>query len=215
MPSTSALARLLTVQLGGYARAHQDTTDLSRIRIVDSAQPRRKNISNASNVFLIVEKLPVYAGSCRTMARGEIRDLEQAGIILLLRSSSGLVLHVELSGAGKRLKVTRVSTGAIAKDLKRAIQRTSKQFTARSKGSELRILRVAGMHVSAVWVHRSKERGGDAFVPYTPNFAGLRLGRTYKLHRIESLLKKHATYMILRWYDRYEKSLAPLKSQRR
>jgi len=68
------------------------------------------------------------------------------------------------------------------------------------------------MHVSAVWVHHPKRHGTDVFVPYTPNFAGLRLGQTYKLHRIELLLKKHATQMILRWYERYEKSLTQVKT---
>jgi len=206
------LEKLLKAQLGGYARVHLDAGDLPHIRVVDSAQTRRKNISKASNVFLIEEKLPVYTGSCGTMARGGIRDLKQAGMILLLRSSSGLAFHVEMGGPGKQLAVTRVSTGAIAKDLGKAIQRTGKRFTTRSRGLELRVFRVAGMHVSAVWVHHPKKQDADAFVPYTPNFAGLRLGQTYKLHRIESLLKKHATHMILRWYDRYEKSLTQPKA---
>jgi hypothetical protein len=212
VPSAKVLEKLLKAQLGGHARVHLGAADLPNIRFVDSAQIRGKKALKASNVFSIVEQLPVYAGSCGTMARGGIRDLKQAGMILLVRASSGLAFHVELGGTDEQLAVTRVSTGAIAKDLERAIQRTGKQLTARSRGSALRVFRVAGMHVSAVWVHRPKKPGADVFVPYTPNFAGLRLGQAYKLHRIESLLKKHATHMILRWYDRYEKSLTQPKA---
>ena len=66
------------------------------------------------------------------------------------------------------------------------------------------------MHLSAVWLRRSNKHLADVFVPYTPNFAGMRLGRTCKRHRTESLLKKHALQMILRWYERYERGLNQL-----
>jgi hypothetical protein len=206
------LEKLLKAQLGGHIRVHLDGGELTQIHVVDSAKSRGKGIPKASNVFLIVEKLPVYAGSCGIIVRSGIRDLKQTGMILLVRSSSGLVLHVELGELDKQLAVTRVSTGAIAKDLERAIQGTSKRSTTRGRNSELRIFRLAGMHVSAVWVHHPKRHSADVFVPYTPNFARLRLGQIYKLHRIEALLKKHAVHMILRWYDRYEKSLARPKA---
>jgi hypothetical protein len=208
----SALEKLLKAQLGDYVRTHVAASERPHIRVVDSPHAPRRKLSKESNVFFIVEKLPIYAGSCGTMVRGGIRDVKQAGMILLVRSSSGLSLHVELRGLGRQLAVVRVSTGAIATDLEKAIQSTSKRHTRRSTGAELRVFRIAGMHVSAVWAHRPKKRGTDVFVPYTLNFAGLRLGRTYKLHRIESLMKKHATNMILRWYDRYEKSVTQPKS---
>ena len=203
----SALERLLTAQLGEYARVHLDASELSHIRVVDSTHTRGKSISKAPNVFLIEEKLPVYSGSCGALARAGIIDLKQAGTILLVRSSSGLAFHVELGGPSKQTTVTRVTTGAIAKDLEKSIQETGKQFARRSRGSELRVLRVAAMHLSAVWVHHPKKQGADVFVPYTPNFVNLRLRQTYKLHRMQALLKKYAANMILRWYDRYEKGL--------
>jgi hypothetical protein len=212
---STTMEKLLKAQLVGHVKVHLDAGDLPQIRVVDSVQTRVKNISKASNVFVIVEKLPVYAGSCGTMARVGIRDLKQAGIILLVRSSSGLAFHVELVGSGKQLAVTRVSTGVIARDLEKAVQCTSRRSGRRGGDSELRIFRVAGMHLSAVWVHHPKKQDADVFVPYTPNFVSLRLGRNYKLHRVESLLKKHATNMILRWYDRYEKSLPQSRSLRR
>jgi hypothetical protein len=208
----TTLEKLLTTQLVGHVEVHLNSIELPQIRVVDSVQAQGKSISRASNVFLIVEKLAIYVGSCGTMARGGIRDLNQAGMILLVRYSSGLALHVELSGHGKQLAVTRVSTGAIAKDLEKAIQQTRKRFATGGRGLELRVLRVAGMHLSTVWVHHPKKHSADVFIPYTPNFAGLSLGRTYKLHRIESLLKRHATHMILRWYDRYEKSFTQPKA---
>ena len=214
MPSARVLEKLLKEQFGEHARVHLATGDLPRIRFVNSAQIRGKKASKASNVFSIIEQLPIYAGSCGSVVRAGIGDLKQAGMILLVRSSSGLPFHVELGGSGEQLAVTRVSTGAIAKDLEKSIQRAGKQPRARGKGLELRVFRVAGMHVSAVWLHRPKYPGADVFVPYTPNFAGLRIGQTYGLHRIESLLKKQATHMILRWYDRYEKSLTQPKAQR-
>jgi hypothetical protein len=212
--SVSVLERLLKAQLGEYIRVHPDTRELSLTRVVDS-HGRGKSIAKGAGVFLIEDKLPIYVAMCGSLARKGIRDLNQAGMILLVRSSSGLAFHVELGGVGTQMAVTRVSTGKIAKDLENSMQKTGKQSARRSKGSELRVFRIAAMHVSAVWLHHSKKRGADVFVPYTPNFAGLRLRQSYKLHRIEKLLKKHATSMILRWYDRYEKNLTQPKSQTR
>jgi hypothetical protein len=210
VPST--LEKLLKGQLAGHARVHLNAGELHRIGAGDLPHSQRTNVAKETDVSVIVEKLPVFSGSCGTMALGEIHDLKQAGMILLVTSSSGQYFHVELSGPGKQPAVTRVSSGAISKDLRRAIQRTATRSTTRRNNLELRVLRVAAMHVSAVWVHHPKRPSADVFVPYTPTFAGLRLGYTYKFHRIQSLLKKHATHMILRWYDRYEKSRTELKA---
>jgi hypothetical protein len=68
------------------------------------------------------------------------------------------------------------------------------------------------MHLSVVWVHHPKRGGADTFIPYTPNFAGLRLGRPYNLPRMERLLKEQATQMILRWYEGYEKTITQPKA---
>lgn len=198
----TSLNKLLKAQLAGHAKLHLHTQALPA-RIVSSGG----NEKSPSDDFRIDEKLVVYTGSCGAMARGELRDLKRSGMILLVKTSSKLGFHVEVGGADKEGAVNRVSTGAIVQDLEKAIQRARKRSPTRVKGSELRILRVPGMHVSAVWVHHPKRRTADVFVPYALNFAGLRSGHTYKRERIESLLKKQATQMILRWYDRYEKSL--------
>lgn len=207
----SKLKKLLKAQLGGHIGAHIGGGELHHARIVDSVRTPGKKISKVSNVFLVVEKLPVYVGSCRAMARERFQDLNRAGMILLVKSPSGVLFHVEVEGTAKEPKVSRVSSGAIATDLEKSIRNVGKRHTSGSRDQELRLLRVASLHMSAVWVHYPKKHATDLFVPYTPNFAGLRLGRIYKLHRFELLLKNHATQMILRWYDRYEKRLAERK----
>jgi hypothetical protein len=208
----NVLEKLLKAQLGEHARVHLGARDLPLIRVVSSPRTRGRNVAKAPDTFSIVEKLLVYTGSCGTIARGGFHDLKHSGVILLVRSGLGLDFHVEMVGHGKELAVSRVSTGATARDLGKAILSISKQSARGSSGSELRIFRVAGMHVSAVWVHHPKKWSADVFVPYTPNFAGLRLGQAYTPHRLKALLKKQATLMILRWYDRYEKSLTRPKA---
>jgi hypothetical protein len=206
------LQKLLQEQLGGHARLHLDTPDLPPIRVLHSVKKQGKKSARPSHVFDIVAKLEVHSGTCGMVARMGIGDLKPAGTILLVRSSSGLPFHVELGGFGNHRAVTRVSSGGTAKDLEKAIRRARAMPEDRGKRSDLRVLRVPAMHLSAVWVHHPKRPGADTFIPYTTNFAGLGIGRTHSLKRTERLLKQHATQMILRWYEGYEKTIKQPKA---
>jgi len=197
----TSLKTLLKSQLEGHAKLHLHGQP-PQAHVVSSG--RHEN--SASDAFRINDKLVVYTASCGAMARGEIQSLKRDGIVVLVTTSSGLAFHVEVGGSDKERSLTRVSSGAIVRDLEKAIRRASKRSSARGSKSVLQILRVPSMHVSAVWVHHPKKSIADVFVPYTANFATLRPGRTYKLQRIQFLLKKEAIRMILRWYNRYEKS---------
>jgi len=206
-PTAKAVATLLEGHFRGHFRLHMHTDDTKQLRVLSSDQARGKPVQD-SNVLKIERKLQVYLASCGSAARNDFSDLKETGMIVFVRSSSGTTLHVELTGHGEDLAVSRVSSGVIVKELERAIQGATERSTRRRRGSELRVLRVPSMHVSAIWMHHSKKQDTDVFVPYTPNFARLQAGRAYNLHRIQSLLKRRAIEMILHWYDRYEKRLA-------
>ena len=205
-PTTKAVATLLERLFGGHLRLHTRADDSRQLRVLSSGQARGKAPKEA-NVLRIERKLRIYSASCGSVARDDFGDLNEAGMIVLLKSSSGTTFHVELTGHGEDLAIGRVSSGVIAKELERAIQRASEPSTRTRRGPELRVLRVPSMHLSAIWMHRAKKQDSDVFVPYTPNFARLQVGRAYHLNRIRSLLRRRATEMILRWYDRYEKGL--------
>jgi hypothetical protein len=156
-------------------------------------------------------KLEVYSSTCGSVARTGIEDVKRSGTILLVRSSAGEPFHVELAGSGKQLAVTRVSSGGTAKDLEKALERAGSR--ARGNGSELRVLRVPAMHLSAVWLHHLNNRfGADAFIPYTHNFVGLRLGELIP-SRDRAVLKQYATHTILRWYEGYEKTITQSRTR--
>lgn len=204
----SGLRKLLESQLGGHLRVHMDSRETSPVRVTHSQKAPKKSRSSLSNVFYATAELQVYTISCGAASRGGIRDYRSAGTVVLLQSASGQDFCVELSTSSKKVAVTRVSTGATARDLRRAVLRASTALPHRKFRRELRILRLNAMHLSTIWLHRPKDSNADIFVPYTPAFAGLKLGRTYNLQRFESLLKKCASEMILRWYWRHENELA-------
>jgi hypothetical protein len=196
----------LTKQLAGHLRAHLGTGQSGDIRVVQSALKVVSNPSASADTFVINAILPVYSASSGSVALHGIERFKETGIILLVTSSSGIAFQAEMKGTLNKPKISRVVSGETARALQRALRREGK---GRRRNSELRILRFAAVHCSALWLHHPKSPDRDRFVSLTPNFAGLRVGRSYAFHRTEFLLKKHATLMILRWYERYEKGQRP------
>lgn len=203
----SGVKKLLESQLGRHLRIHMDSSESSSIRVMHSPKASKKSTSSPSNVLHIAAELQVYTSSCGKVCRSGIHDCKPAGMVVLLQSASGKDFCAELNALSRKHGVTRVSTGATARDLRRAVLRARKALPNVKSPSELRILRVNAMHLSAIWLHRPKDNGADIFVPYTPSFAGLKSGRTYNLSRFESLVKKCAVGLILRWYWQYERGL--------
>lgn len=202
----SGLKKLLESQLRGHLRIHMDSGESRSIRVMHSPKAPKKSSSSPSNVLYVAAELQVYASSCGTVSRSGIHDCQPAGMVVLLQSASGQDFCVELNTLSRKRAVTRVSTGATARDLQRAVLRARKGLFNGKFRSELRVLRVKAMHLSTIWLHRPKDSGADIFVPYSPTFAGLKPGRIYKLPRFESLIRKCAVDAILRWYWRHEKT---------
>jgi hypothetical protein len=196
----------------GLAKNVQEQLEnrLPRAYVEDLAKARADKRHPARRTFEILSRLHVYVGTCGSIARSGVGDLKQQCTIALLKSSWEQLLHVELNQSGKQ--VIRVSSGGAANDLEKAIRRATSRQEPGIDASKLRILRVAALHFSAVWVHHPKKPAVDSLIPYTPNFCRLRIGRRYSLRRAESVLKKHAIDTILRWYDQYEKSRAQSQS---
>lgn len=203
----SGLKKLLESQLGGHVRIHMDSRESRPIRVAHSPKAQRKRRSSPSNVLYIAAELKVYTSSCGMISRSGIHDCHPAGMVVLLQSASGKDFCVELNASSSERAVSRVSTGATARDLRRATLSARRRLPKRKSRSELRILRVNAMHLSTIWLHHPKNGGADIFVPYTATFAGLKVGRIYKLPQFESLIKKCAVDVILRWYWRYERGL--------
>ena len=208
----TAFEKLLFTQLSGHLKLHLGKPEISPPRLLDTVQKPAKKSPPASHIFETIAKLEVYSSSCGRVARIGIEDLKRSGSLLLVRSSGGEPFHVELAGSGKQPAITRVSSGRTAKDLEKALTRD--RFRAHDKKSELRVLRVPAMHLSAVWLHHltTSRLLADLFIPYTRNFTGLQVGRTYTRARIERTLKQYATQMILRWYESYEKTVTQSKA---
>lgn len=200
-----ALARLLAQQFGPHMKLHLPDYDSSLVRISNHSQIRQGG-SKGVQTFAIVYQLYVFSVSCSAMARDQWGELKREGMILLVKSSSGAAFQVGLSRKGTDLAISQVSSGSTAKQLERVLRKLVKPTSRGKHYPEIRILRVPGMHVSAIWAHNSKQENRDLFVPYTPNFAGLLIGRKYSSRRMHSVLRSYAMKLILKWYSRYEAS---------
>jgi hypothetical protein len=152
--------------------------------------------------------MPVHSASSGALVRNGFGGLRLAGWLLLVESVPGLAALVEVQEQGKQAAVTRVSTGELAEQMKKAVNRANRQ-----SGLQLRALRVPAMHLLAVWGHFPKRRSKDFVTPVVENFSGLRLLRSYKSPQAEDIVKQAALAMILSWYDRVERELRQRSQQ--
>src|SRR5690242_10342186 len=162
MRMPSVLKKLLESQLGPHVRIHMDSGEARPIRVTHPTHSRKapkKSRSSPSNSLYMVAELQVYTCSCGAISRSGIHDCKPAGMVVLLESGSGQDFLVELNGSPRKRGVTRVSTGATARDLRKAIFRARNVSRNAKSRSELRIFRVNAMHFSAAWLHHHKKNG--------------------------------------------------------
>jgi hypothetical protein len=187
---------------------HLYTTEPQPIRVLKGTNSTLKNSVEANHRFSVTFIAPVFISSCGELTRSGLGGAEHAGVILLLKSTQGQSLYVEVEHVAKAPEVIRVSSGSITGDMEKAVNRSIMPKDLRRNRSEVRILRVPAMHLSAVWRHIPAKPNASRVVPYTPNFAGVEKGRAYSARRADSILRNSAIQIILRWYERYEKDLS-------
>src|SRR5260370_17976941 len=207
-PLNRALLKRIASRLSGHVPMHLPLAAARPIRVSERAKPAPKRSADEIHTFLITFAAPIYTSSCGKLVRSGIGNPHQAGLVLLIKSLDGDSLSVEVEHLSKGPESIRVSTGSVTGDLEKAVNRSKPSEDSRRKKSELRILRISAMHLSAVWRHISTNPEADRIVPYTANSAGARQGSPYSLPRSNLLLKNAAMEAILRWYERYQEERA-------
>lgn len=193
------LRQCIAAHLDGHLRAHWDT---AQSQPFNTASSRSQTGAKSVRKHQIVAGLPIYSASLGQLARKGISKARPGGWLLLINSTEGVALQVEAHANGKEFVVIRVSTGALANDLKGALVKAGTIITGRqSPRLQLRALRVSAMHIFCLWIHRFDQSEHDVLIPFTANFVGLRERRPYKRKAAERLLKACATSTIIRWYE--------------
>ena len=207
-PLNRALLKRIASRLSGHVPMHLPLAAPRAIRVLERAKPAPKRSADEIHTFLITFAAPIFTSSCGKLASSGIGNPHQAGLVLLIKSLDGDSLYVEVEHLSKGPESIRVSTGSVTGDLEKAVNRSKPSEDSRRKKSELRILRISAMHLSAVWRHIPTNPEADRIVPYTANFAGVRKGSAYSLRRADRILKNAAMEAILRWYERYQEERA-------
>jgi hypothetical protein len=195
---------LVKSELDSHIKAHLGAHHFAHIRNVHSASARAKSKSNAKQTPILEADLPVYGSDCGLLARAGIHEVHLLGRILLMCPRPRLFAQVEVQESNEHYTVARVSTGSSVIRLKKAVDRALLNQRP-GESSELRVLRVSALHLSALWTHQRRNSRDDCFEATTSNFAGMLPGRIYKRTKAEALLKKRATDMIVAWYERAQK----------
>jgi hypothetical protein len=190
------LREFIAQQLDAHVNAHLSCQEPAWRPQVPRATGSRVGNHN------VVAGIPIYTASLSRLASKGIRELQPAGWLLLVHSFQGLTAQLEVQERDKKFVLVRVSVGLAADHLEKAVAKARSFLTPR-RGSrvQLRALRVAAMHIFALWVHHHTNLEQDVFIPFTANFAGLHRRRLYKRKTAERLLTSLATAMIVRWYE--------------
>ncbi len=207
LPNRALLKRIASL-LSGHVSMHLPQADSRHIRVLEGRKPAPKSSADATHTFFVTFAAPVFTASCGELSRSRLGNAQRAGLVLLLKSLDGNSLYVEVERPSKDPESIRVSTGSITGDLEKAFVRSEASEDSRRKKSEIRILRISAMHLSAVWRHIPANPDADRIVPYTANFGGVKNGRAYSFRRADRILTNSAIQIILRWYERYQKELA-------
>jgi hypothetical protein len=194
---TAAVRRQIATALGPHLAAHLSSSHPTGISLDETSGS--DNRRGKKNRFVASAVLPVYVAQLHQLARAGVANLQAEGFLLLVRSPAQKHLLVEVSDPGQVPPPIRVISGATVKALERALI----TFAARpSKDhSSLSVLRVPALHLYAVCGDIPTNQPGAAFVPFTPNFAGVKPGRRYTLQRFDAQLRTAAIQCILRWYE--------------
>jgi hypothetical protein len=206
---TAAVRRQIATALSSHLAAHLSSSHPAGISLDETSGSYKRR--GKKNRFVASAVLPVYVAQLHQLARAGVANLQAEGFLLLVRSPAQEHLLVEVSDPAHVPPPIRVISGATVKALERALI----TFAARpSKDhSPLSVLRVPALHLYAIWGDIPANQSAAAFVPLTPNFAGVKPGRRYTLQRFEAQLRTAAMQCILRWYERLiieqENSKAP------
>jgi hypothetical protein len=198
------MKQALERELHSHVETHLQADHLEHIKVAHATASRLQQRRAQPRAHRVFASLKIYSADLTPLARAGLSELQPGGWVLLAETGPGLLAKVEIQEREKDFSVSRVTTGAVAADLDRAVRQARKR-ASRRRTQELRFLSVPAMHIMAVWSHFPKRPLSDTFTPISLNFAGLRQRRTYSRAATEKGLRRHATDLIVHWYERYQR----------
>jgi hypothetical protein len=174
---TAASRRRVATALGPHLAAHLCSSHPAGISLDESSGS--DNRRSKKNRFVASAVLPIYVAQLHQLARAGVANLQPAGFLLLVRSPTQEHLLVEVSDLAQTTPPIRVISGATVKTFERALITSGPR--PGQDHSSLRVLRVPALHLYAVWRDSPSNQPPAAFIPLTPNVAGVKPGRRYTL----------------------------------
>ena len=201
------MKQALERELHSHVETHLQADHFKHIKVAHAAASRLEQGRAKPRAHRVFVSLKIYSTDLAPVARAGLRELQPGGWVLLAETGPDLLTKIEVQQRNKEYRVARVTTGAVADDLDRAVHQAQKR-ASRRRPQELRFLSIPAMHIMAVWAHIPKHPQDDTFTPISLNFAGLRQRRVYSRAATEKALRRHATDLIVHWYERYQREAA-------
>lgn len=198
------MKQALERELHSHVETHLQADHFKHIKVAHAAASRLEQERAKPRAHRVLASLKIYSADLAPVAHDGLSKLQLGGWVLLAETGPGLLAKVEVQQQNKEYRIARVTTGAVANDLDRAVRQAQKR-ASRRRTQELRFLSVPPMHIMAVWSHFPKRPQSDTFTPISLNFAGLRQRRAYSRAATEKALRRHATDLIVHWYERYQR----------
>lgn len=186
-------------------------------RITLASELAAKTTKRSGRTFVIEASLPIYSATLIQLARYGVASAVPLGMNVLVSSPEGDSLLVEVNDSNEAV---RVISGPTVGALRKALSRKGPRLGTLQPS----ILRVAALHLYALWRSSGQRIETSVFIPYGANQAGVKPGKTYRFPHFQKVVQHIATQRILQWHERYEqeqsppsaaKSIAPVSSSDR
>lgn len=198
------MKRALDRELDSHLEAHLQSDHLKYIQAAKKRRAKLDARKVQTDGHRILGLFRIYTSDMATLARQGLGRLQAGGWVVLAQTGHELMAKIEVQPHNKDFRVVRVATGALAEEMNFSLQKLLAR-QSRQKAQELRFLAVPAMHILALWKHLPTRPERDLLSVVSLNFAGLQQRRIYSRATADRLLRRHATDLILHWYERSQK----------
>jgi hypothetical protein len=200
----SKIKRALERDLDSHLDAHLQSDHLKYIQAAKKRRAKLDAHKVKADGHRILGLFRIYTSDMTTVARQGLGKLRAGGWVVLAQTERELMAKIEIQPHNKDFRVVRVATGALAEEMNFSLQKLLAR-QSRQKTQELRFLTLPAMHILALWKHLPTHPERDLLSVVSLNFAGLQQRRIYSRAAVDRLLRRHATVLILQWYERSQK----------
>lgn len=140
----------------------------------------------------IQNRLPVFtAGLQSVLHPGGLSRARRSSWRYLIRAGRGPTQAMDIADTSEAAKAVTMRVGQSVQRLRKHIRACEQDKKFKRRAYVVRLLRIPALHFSALWLKADSKRN-DIFIPHKSLYKELRVGHTYSIEQLESVLRPAA-----------------------